>query len=110
MFEERHLHVSMHAKQPNIKYRIYLETQRSSFPMYIYFKQYILVLLLTYKEGVVSRSGSMIRVVFHTYGILHETLRIRIQIAQRSLYIHVHLPYTYGKTVLSLIYFVKVGY
>jgi hypothetical protein len=52
----------------------------------------------------------MIRVVFHTYGILHETLRIRIQIAQRFLYIHVHLPYTYGKRVLSLIYFVKVRY
>ena len=53
MFEEGHLHVGMHAKQPNIRYRICLETQRSSFPMYIYFKQYILVLLLTYKEGVV---------------------------------------------------------
>ena len=52
----------------------------------------------------------MIRVVFHTCGILHETLRIRIPIAQRSLYIHVHLPYTYGKRVLSLIYFVKVRY
>ena len=31
----------------------------------------------------------MIRVVFHTCGILHDTLRIRIPIAQRSLYIHV---------------------
>ena len=28
----------------------------------------------------------MIRVVFHTYGILHETLRIRIQIAQISIH------------------------
>ena len=43
MFEEGHLHVSMHAKQPNI----------NIVSMYIYFKQYILVLLLTYKEGVV---------------------------------------------------------
>ena len=31
----------------------------------------------------------MIRVVFHTCGILHDILRIRIPIAQRSLYIHV---------------------
>ena len=31
----------------------------------------------------------MIRVVFHTCGILHDILRIIIPIAQRSLYIHV---------------------
>lgn len=66
MFEEGHLHVSMHAKQPNIKYRIYLETQRSSFPMYICFKQYIPVLLLTYKEGVVFWIW-----IYHTSGLPH---------------------------------------
>jgi len=53
MFEEGHLHVVMHAKQPNINIVFVLRLSTLQFPMYIYFKQYILVLLLTFKEGVV---------------------------------------------------------
>ena len=51
----------------------------------------------------------MIRVVFHTCGILHDTLRIRIPIAQRSLHSRPPSLQIWQKSALFLLLIIQLS-